>query len=92
MTIKELETHIGSLIHIKTELYWHGGETWDGVPERFCILLAVGNEAELQPTPAARAWASDWRNEVHIDHYLQLLIDDKPQWVTLNAEIFEVVK
>lgn len=90
MTFEELEAHVGCLIHIKTELYWHNGG-WDKISERFCILLAVG-DSPPQPAPVARAWSLDWKNDVQIDHHLQLLIDCKPQWVTLNAETFEVIK
>jgi hypothetical protein len=50
MTIEELRAHIGCLIHINHELYWVRDDRWDGVTERFCILLAIGLEAEL---PAA---------------------------------------
>lgn len=92
MTNEELRSHIGCLICINHELYWFTEDRWDGVPERFCILLAVDSEVETQPAPVARVWSSDWKNDIIVDHHLQLLIDDKPQWVTLNTEFFEIVK
>lgn len=89
MTIKELRTHIGCLVRIKTELYWHegGAKGWDGITERFCVLLAVADRRYDQPI-----WvASDGRGRL-ADRCLHLLIDEQPRWISLNKESFELVK
>jgi len=87
MTIEELRAHIGCLIRIKTELYWYrtrGGVGWDGISERFCILLDVAGRR--RPIYVA----SDDRGRP--ERCLHLLIDGHPQWVGLNKKHFELVK
>ena len=88
MTINEFRTHIGCLIRIKTELYWHiVGGGWDGIPERLCILLDVADRRYVRPD-----WvASDGHGRLS-ERCLHLLIDGQPQWIALNNESFEFVK
>ena len=46
MTFLEmLQSHKGSLIRLKTELFWYGGRGWDKSPGRICLLLDAANAA-----------------------------------------------
>jgi hypothetical protein len=83
MKFEELRTHIGCLVHIKTELYWYDGRHWGGITERFCILLDIGSI--LDDKAAAGHHAAD-------EYNLQLLLDCRPQWIILGKKSFEVVK
>lgn len=88
MTIEELRSHIGCLIRIKTELYWYGGgRSWDGVPERLCILLDVADRRYVRPNWVA---TDGWGRLAN--RCLYLLIDEQPQWIALKKESFELVK
>ena len=85
MTVEEIRARIGCLIRIKTELYWYDDRLWDGITERFCILLVV--ESVLLCGQAARGRHLGY-NEVS----LQLLIDGRPRWIILGEKSFEVVE
>jgi hypothetical protein len=86
MTIEELGAYIGCLIYIKTELYWYRKNSWDGVVERFCILLDL--RPSWDPQLSSASGEGGFENTVN----LQLLIDDQPEWVLLNRDHFEVAK
>lgn len=85
MTVEELEAHIGCLIHIKTDLFWYDGRLWDGITERFCILLGIGDALDDKADARGRYLGYD---EVS----LQLLIDGRPRWIILGEKSFEVVE
>lgn len=89
MTIEELRSHIGCLIHLKARLYWFNQGSWDNVPERFCILLGVGTSISYSACPGSASDATDRRGN---NCYLHLLIDGRPAWIGLNKKSFEVVK
>ena len=90
MTLLErLQSHKGSLIKLKTELFWYGGRGWDGNPGRVCLLLdaaatkiAHGStvlQAHTATTAAAFAGAA------------YLLIDGSPRWVWVADEDVELL-
>lgn len=108
---EQIRAHIGGLIRIKHQLFWYDSRNWDGIRERFCILLNFTpaedvrergqkdssgepiyyfNESEM--TVIVQSLAATDANKGKRDCMLQLLIDDKPQWVILNANSFEMVK
>ena len=37
--LETLQAHKGSLIRLKTQLYWHDGRGYDGNPGRVCLIL-----------------------------------------------------
>lgn len=86
MTDEELKQYIGCLVHVKTELYWYRKDSWDGVKERFCILLNLVPSWDPQMSSASGEGGFD--NSVN----LQLLIDNQSEWVLLDRDHFEVVK
>jgi len=90
---EELQAQIGSLIHVKTQLFFEKTVGWDGIPERFCVLLDVA-KPEWPPRKVyaegpSITWVRADRND-SID--VQLLLDGTPQWIALNKENFEIVK
>lgn len=87
MTIKELETHIGSLIHIKTQLYWYGVQGWDENSDRFCILL---DSKSISSPEGGRFMATCALSSPK--YVLQLLIDDEPWWVAACDDSYEIVE
>ena len=92
MTVEEIGALAGSLVFVKTELYWYAKQCWDKGSERFCILL------DSTTPPSHLDWdANDLISATEgggdgNDYVLQLLIDNKPQWVVLNTKSFEIVK
>ena len=43
--LETLQAHKGSLIHLKTQLYWHDGRGYDGTPGRICLVLDTSTSA-----------------------------------------------
>ena len=56
MTLLErLQTHKGSLIRLKTQLFWYGGRGYDKNPGRICLILDVPtHQGEAARTAVAR--------------------------------------
>lgn len=90
MTVEEIGALAGSLVCVKTQLYWYAKQCWDKGSERFCILL------DSTTPPSHLDWdANDLVSATEgggCNYVLQLLIDNKPQWVVLNEKSFEIVK
>jgi len=86
MTLEELKTHIGSLVHVKTALYWYGGRGWDENSDRFCILLDSKSISSVGGGTFAATCALSAP-----EYVLQLLIDDEPQWVAASDDSYEIV-
>ena len=89
---EQLQSHMGGLLHLKTELFWYGGRGWDGCPGRFCFLLdvipaaaAAARTAWVVPEDALAAW-TDASTAVAL-----LLIDGQPQWVWVAEQDIEVL-
>ena len=80
--LDRLLSHKGSLIRLKTELYWYGGRGYDGSPGRICLILdahltGFGKRAADRTdaaTPAARRTTDALVVAL-------LLIDGLPYWV-----------
>ena len=84
--LETLQTHKGSLIRLKTELYWYGGRGgYDGNPGRICLLLDVSTAVAVAGRSAART-----STNAHTDA-AYLLIDGSPQWVWVAEEDVEVI-
>ena len=43
--LETLQAHKGSLIRLKTQLYWHDGRGYDGTPGRICLILDASTSA-----------------------------------------------
>ena len=85
--LEELQSHRGSLIRIKSELYWYGGRGWDGSPVRVCLVLDASAAARTAGTAATSL--RDMRRS-DMDAAL-LLIDDRPQWICVSREDVELI-
>ena len=74
--LKQLQAHKGSLIQLKTQLYWHDGRGYDGTPDRICLILDASTStfsraaARTPRTVSSAARAAAF-----------LLIDGQPQWI-----------
>ena len=87
--LETLQTHKGSLIRLKTGLYWYGGRGgYDGNPGRICLLLDV-SAAERVVVDADRPAARTSTN-AHTDA-AYLLIDGSPHWVWVAEVDVEVI-
>ena len=83
--LETLQTHKGSLIKLKTELYWYGGRGYDGNPGRICLLLDVSAAGVGDGRSAART-----STNAHTDA-AYLLIDGLPYWVWVAEADVEVL-
>ena len=90
MTLLErLQSHKGSLIKLKTELFWYGGRGWDENPGRVCLLLdaaaieiAYGSTVLQAHTGATHTGMPG----TGMPATAQLLIDGSPHWVWVAEE------
>ena len=75
--LETLQAHKGSLIRLKTQLYWHNGRGYDGTPGRICLILDAA-----APYPRAAAAATTTA---------LLLIDGQLQWLWAAKEDVELL-
>jgi len=83
---EELRGHRGSLIRLKTQLYWYNGRGYDGRPDRVSLLLDVADEfgGVAQPDGCSCGGGSDKVSAL-------LLIDGSPHWIWLVAADVELL-
>jgi hypothetical protein len=85
MTLLErLQSHKGSLIRLKSQLFWYGGRGWDGETGRVCLIL----DADLAASTAAAVGAV---TAVGVDIAALLLIDGAPRWIWVAEVDVEVI-
>ena len=97
--MQQLESHVGGLIRIKSELYWYGGRGWDGTPDRICLVLDA--TVRTPPDLAAVGASTARRRHAHLRHALDslpadpaaalLLIDGAPHWIWVANEDVELI-
>ena len=88
--LKELQSHTGGLIRLKTDLFWYGGRGWDGAPGRVCLILdAIAHvpHAIARISPVARTPA----RMRPLAAAAFLLIDGCPQWIWVSQEDVELI-
>ena len=73
--LETLQAHKGSLIRLKTQLYWHDGRGYDGTPGRICLILDASTSTFSQAAATARTVGCTPRAAAF------LLIDGQPQWI-----------
>ena len=79
--LETLQAHKGSLIRLKTQLYWHNGRGYDGTPGRICLILDASTSAATFADLAADTRSAEtcsWSVGVY------LLLDGQLQciWIT----------
>jgi hypothetical protein len=90
--LQQLHLHKGSLIKLKTELYWYNGGGYDNTPGRICLILdaaAVANVQEHARTAAAYAYYADAAADAA--YAALLLVDGSPQWVWIAEADVEIM-
>ena len=86
--LEALQAHKGSLIRLKTELYWYDGRGWDESPGQICLLLDAANV--LMPADASTRTDADSDADTTVtDAYL--LIDGSPHWVWVADKDVELL-
>ena len=95
--LQTLEAHRGSLLHIKSELFWYGGRGWDVARGRICLLLDAepdlprGGPAAATTAALALVEAVGARGGLGVDAAVLLLIDGAPHWVWVCQEDVEIL-
>ena len=84
--LETLQAHKGSLIRLKTQLYWHDGRGYDGTPGRICLILDAA-----APYPRAAAAATTTAAEAAAITAALLLIDGQLQWIWVAKEDVELL-
>jgi hypothetical protein len=80
MTLFEhLQSHKGSLLRLKTELFWYG-RGWDKNPGQICLIL-----------DACTATTADAAIDFDASAGALLLIDGSPQWIWAAESNVEVI-
>ena len=90
--LETLQAHKGSLIRLKTQLYWHDGRGYDGTPGRICLILdaaAPYPRAAAAATTTAATSAS--RSAAAAITAALLLIDGQLQWIWVAKEDVELL-
>ena len=88
MTFLEmLQSHKGSLIRLKTELFWYGGRGYDRSPDRICLLLdaVADGDAKVPWKAPSTAGAITPGPAAH------LLIDGTPHWIWVAESDVELL-
>ena len=86
--LQQLQTHRGSLICLKTQLYWYDGRKWDNTPGRICLLLDATDVVRPSPTAATTAAATAAEPAAAAAH---LLIDGQPVWIWVVEKDIELL-
>ena len=84
--LEELQSHKGGLILLKTQLFWYGGQGWDGVTGRVCLLMDAADPAR-HPRAAAHAAVAERAAAAAA----LILIDGRPQWVWIAPADVELL-
>lgn len=88
--LEQLRVHVGGLIRLKSELYWHSGpaQGWDGALGRVCLLLDAV-DCTHSSAISARASSSSALGVGGVDTLL--LIDGQPRWVWIAVADVELL-
>jgi hypothetical protein len=85
-----LQSHKGSLIRLKTQLFWYGGRGYDKNPGRICLILDVPthqSDAALTATARGRQIIAARSRTAGAC----LLIEEVPQLIWLVEEDVEFI-
>jgi hypothetical protein len=93
MTLLEcLQSHKGSLLRIKSQLFWYGGGGgWDGNPGRVCLILDAAPVTLTGDLFAAVTAGTSAALGAAQTAYALLLIDDRPRWIWVAEADVEVL-
>lgn len=83
--LDKLKAHIGGLVRLKTEFYWHGPEE---DPRRVCLLMDA--QKQISPTffaALARRFGPAATDPVSI----LIMADGIPKWVWAWPEVLELI-
>jgi hypothetical protein len=90
---EQLKAHVGGLIRLKTDLYWHNANSYDEVKGRVCLLLdttLLGSSSSWVATSRTMMSRHPWR---FLDNaYVLLLIDCQAKWIWISEEDVELVQ
>jgi len=84
--VESLRSHRGSLIRLKTELFWYNNTEWDGTLFRTCLLLDARDYGRPACWKAYTANATTTRAAVS-----HLLIDGLACWVLMDEQDVEIL-
>lgn len=93
--IKQLHSHIGGLIRLKSQIYWYNSASCDGVEERVCLLLDITEEysAPSGNLPDAEIYDSRYPNLDYDPSIIALLlVDASPTWVWVYEDAVEFIQ
>jgi hypothetical protein len=80
--VESLRSHRGSLIRLKTELFWYNNAEWDGTLFRTCFLLDARDYGRPACWKACTANATS-ASSAAVSH---LLIDGLACWVLMDEQ------
>jgi hypothetical protein len=89
--IEHLQAKRGSLLRLKTQLYWYGTGTWDRTTGKVCLILDATTELDYLIHDAATTTPFYGIRNGMPSAAAQLLIDDKPTWVWVAMRDVELV-
>lgn len=95
MFLRQLRSHIGGLIRLKTGLFWYDGGGYDSTPARVCLLLETVSPTLSGPRTVATT-TSATRTSTVLAVAAEgipalLLVDGSPHWIWLvenDVELF----
>jgi len=88
--VESLRSHRGSLIRLKTELFWYNNAEWDGTLFRTCLLLDVPtHQGDAARTSTARGRLLSAATGTTAGACL--LIEEVPQLIWLVEEDVEFI-
>jgi hypothetical protein len=84
--IEQLHSHVGGLVRLKAQIYWHDLCYYDRIEDRVCLLL------DSTPGDDIRVQGEQIGECIPDDPLVLLLIDDSPKWVWISEDYVELIK
>jgi hypothetical protein len=88
-----LQSHKGSLIHIKTHLYWNNSiAKYDNYLDRICLILDVSQAKNISAETCTNIDSLSTMSTLREDSAsICILLNNKPMWVWVADTDVEVI-
>ena len=86
---EQLQSRRGSLLRLRTELFWYDGRGHDKNPGRICLLLDATSAGSVELLDASAAFAAS--ANLAATFAVHILVEGRPQWIWISEQDIEVI-